>query len=335
MKQVAIIGAGLQASRRAPVISDDPGAEITAVVDSELARAQALCRRYGGRPSRDWRPVVKDPAIDIVLVLTYPDSHGAIAAAAMKAGKDVLCEKPLTRTLAEARKLVATARETKRILKCGFNHRYHPAILEAYRLFREGVIGRPVFGRSRYGIAGREGLEKEWRSDPEIVGGGQLMEQGVHLMDLWHWFLGQISQVRGVVTTNLWPIAPLEDNGFALLQTRAGVTVSLHASLTQWINLFDFELYGEKGFLEVRGLGASYGVETLTINRYDSQGPFSHETIEFRGGDSSWKTEWQVLTEAIASRQSPPGDGEDGLRAMELVKAVYRASKTGRVINLH
>lgn len=334
MRRVAVIGAGLQAERRVPAILDDPTSRLAVIVDIVESRAEKLAQRCGASHGADWRQAVRNPDIDVVLVLTYPDSHADIAIAAMKAGKDVLCEKPLARTEPEARAMIETARETKRILKCGFNHRHHPAITEAYRLFTEGVIGRPVFGRGRYGIAGREGIEKEWRSDPKIVGGGQLMEQGIHLVDLFRWFLGDMATVAGMVSTSHWPIAPLEDNGFALLGTSDGTVVSIHASLTQWINLFHFELYGTKGSLTVEGLGGSYGVEKLMVSQHDPQGPFAHTVTEYRAGDRSWHTEWQEFVRAVETRTPPPGDGVDGLKAMEIVNAVYAAARTGQAVPL-
>jgi predicted dehydrogenase len=332
MKKVALIGAGLQARRRSGPITEDPRYQLAVVVDRDAQKAARLAAPLGLGVATDWRPVVADPSIDVVLVLTYPDTHAEISIAALEAGKDVLCEKPLTKTEAEARAMVDTAKRTGRILKCGFNHRHHPAVLEAHRLFTEGLIGKPVFGRARYGIGGRPGMETEWRSDPNIVSGGQLMEQGIHAVDLFAWFLGKIRRVTGFAGSTRWPIAPLEDNGFALLQTEAGVVASVHSSLTQWTNLFEFEIYGETGSLTVRGLGASYGVEKLIISQHDQTGPFSHKTIEYRGGDSSWKSEWEEFASAVAERRQPLGNGEDGLVAMQLVNAAYAASKSGQTI---
>lgn len=320
----------MQAGRRLPAILDDQQARVVQIIDLVAERAEKLAQSCSSATSTDWRDAINNPAINIVLILTYPDSHAAIAVAAMKAGKDVLCEKPLARTDQEAREMVKVAGKTGRVLKCGFNHRHHPAILEAYRLFTKGTIGKPVFGRGRYGIAGREGLAKEWRSNPKIVGGGQLMEQGVHLVDLFRWFLGEMTSVTGMVSTSHWPIAPLEDNGFALLRTRGGVPVSVHSSLTQWINLFHFEIYGSLGSIAVEGLGGSYGVEKLIVSKYNPPDPFSHHTIEYRASDSSWPAEWKEFMQAVKTRRQPLGNGVDGLKAMAIINAVYTAAKTGR-----
>ena len=248
----------------------------------------------------------------------------------MQSEKDVLCEKPLARDLNQAKLMVNTADSTKRILKCGFNHRYHPAVCEAYKIFSKGLIGRPLFGRGRYGIQGRIGLKKEWRSNRKIVGGGQLMEQGIHLIDLFHWFLGKFHKVTGFVKTNYWPIQPLEDNAFAILETSSGACISIHSSLTQWKNLFDFEIYGEKGYLNVSGLGGSYGTEKLIFGLNTPASPFNHKTIEYRQEDISWKSEWNEFKNSISSRREPTGNGQDGLYAMEVVNKIYKSSKTNR-----
>lgn len=329
-KRVAIIGAGLQARRRLPAIVADPKFEAAVIVDRNPDKAASLARTCGAIVAPKWEDAVAEAKIDVLVVLTYPDSHAAISIAAMEAGKDVLCEKPLSRTEAEAEAMVAVASRTGRILKCGFNHRFHPAVLAAHRAFTAGEIGRPVFGRGRYGIAGREGVEREWRSNPAIVGGGQLMEQGIHLVDLFRWFCGEMKQVTGMMSKVRWPLPePLEENGFVLMQNDAGVICSVHSSLTQWINLFEFEIYGSEGSLTVSGLGTSYGVEKLILSRHDATGPFSHRTIEFRGGDSSWQAEWDEFARAVEERRQPLGNGDDGLQAMRIVNAAYTAARTG------
>lgn len=334
MKNVAIIGAGLQAKRRTSVILNDSNYKVSWVVDLIEERAKKLANHCRANYATDWRPIVQRNDIDIVLTLTYPDSHAAISIEAMKNGKDVLCEKPLARTEKDAQEMIKIAKKTRRILKCGFNHRHHPAILEAHYLFKKNLIGKPIFARGCYGIAGRQGLEKEWRSDPKIVSGGQLMEQGIHLVDLFRWFLGDFSRVAGFIEANFWQIAPLEDNAFAIFQTKKGTVASIHSSLTQWINLFELEIYGEKGSLTVSGLGESYGVEKLIINIHDPDGPFSYKTIEFRGRDRSWDNEWEEFTKAIETRKEPIGGASDGLKAIEIVNAVYQASKTGKTVSI-
>src|SRR4030095_1540674 len=278
--RVAIIGAGLQGKRRAPVVRDSPGAELVVVSAAHRDHAQKLATEMKCEAGVGWEEIVTRPDIDIVLVCTTPDSHLAISIASMNHGKHVLCEKPLTRTIEEAEEMLAVARSTGRTLKCGFNHRHHPAVLLAYQLFKKGEIGKPLFGRCSYGIGGRPSYENEWRADPRAVAGGQFMEQGIHAVDLFRWFLGDFEEVTGLTATQYWKISPLEDNGFALLRTSSGVIASIHSSLTQWKNLFQFEVFGSDGYIKVDGLGGGYGTERLILGKRDFHAPFKEEITE-------------------------------------------------------
>ena len=160
------------------------------------------------------------------------------------------------------------------------------------------------------------------------------MEQGIHAVDLFRWFLGEITEVVGFTATQFWNMAPLEDNAFALFRTKKGQTASLHSSLTQWINIFSFELFGQDGYITVDGLGGSYGVEKVTLGKRDLLGPFKEETTEFRGGDQSWREEWKEFVAAIEEKREPSGNGDDGLEALKLIYAVYQSAASGHVVRM-
>ncbi|MDP2948456.1 MAG: Gfo/Idh/MocA family oxidoreductase, partial [Chloroflexota bacterium] len=314
--RVGIIGAGLQGRRRAPVLRDFPDTELVVISAAHLESAKRWADSMGCEAAVGWEPVVERDDVDVVLVCTPPHLHAAISIAAMRRGKHVLCEKPLARTLEEAQGMVAAARESGVTLKCGFNHRHHPGIQQARQWFDSGVIGEPMFVRCRYGIGGRPGYEQEWRANPEVVGGGQLMEQGIHAVDLARWFLGDFVQVICLVGTYFWKMQPLEDNAFALYRTAGGAVASIHSSLTQWKNLFSFELYGRDGYIAVEGLGGSYGTERAVLGRRDFAAPFGEEVIEFRGGDCSWHDEWKEFAAAVREGREPLGNGQDGLETL-------------------
>jgi predicted dehydrogenase len=270
--------------------------------------------------------------VDAVLVCTPPHLHNPVSIAAMRAGKDVLCEKPLTRTVAEAEEMLKVAKETGRVLMCGFNHRYHPAIWEAHRMVERGELGQPLFARCRYGICGRPGYEKEWRADPEQAAGGQFIEQGIHGIDLFRWFLGDIAEVACMTANHYFKDMPLEDGGMAIFRAESGATASLHTTLTQWQNLFSFEVYGEEGYARIEGLGASYGNEQLITGKRDFEAPFRDTVTHFRGGDISWREEWEEFSGSVAERREPRcGSGADGLASMRVALAAYDAEQTGRV----
>ena len=331
--KVGLIGAGLQGKRRAPVLKQS-GAKLVMVAAMHRESARILADEMGCQATDDWREVVARNDIDAILVCTPPDLHAPMSLAAMNNGKHVLCEKPLTRTIIEAEELLAAARKNRVTLKCGFNHRHHPAIRQARIWAGEGIIGELDFIRCRYGICGRPGYEKEWRADPRVVSGGHLMEQGIHAIDLFRWFLGGFTEVFGFQATRFWDTTPLEDNAFALFRTGKGQIASIHSSLTQWKNIFSFELFGQDGYVLIEGLGGSYGTEKLILGKRAFSKPFQEETTEFRGGDISWYEEWQEFTTAIADDREPLGNGYDGLEALRLVNAVYQSAAEGKAVKV-
>jgi predicted dehydrogenase len=333
--RVGLIGAGLQGNRRAPVLRRFKDTALVMVASLHRSQAQALADITGCKEATDrWQDIIERDDINAVLVCTPPDLHAPMSIAAMRAGKHVLCEKPLARTVADAEDMLRVAGESGATLKCGFNHRHHPGVQKARQWVDEGAIGELDFMRCRYGICGRPGYEKEWRADPAVSGGGHLMEQGIHAIDLFRWFLGDFSEAVGFTSTRFWDIKPLEDNGFALLRNARGQIASLHSSLTQWKNIFSLEIFGREGYIIVEGLGGAYGNEKITLGKRDLTAPFRAETTEFLGGDRSWHDEWQEFAAAIAQKREPLGNGRDGLEALKLVQAIYQASAESRVVKL-
>jgi len=331
--RVGLIGAGLQGWRRAPALRDAPDAELAVIGSAHLDAAHRLAARMGGcEVVEGWPPVVERRDLDAVIVCTPPNLHAEISIAAMRSDMHVLCEKPLARTVDEAERMVAAAREAGAVLKCGFNHRHHPGIQQARRWLDAGAIGEPMFARCRYGIGGRPGYENEWRADPHIVGGGQLMEHGIHAVDLSRWFLGEFAEVSAFTANHFWETGPLEDNAFALFRTASGRVASVHSSLTQWKNLFSFEVHGRDGYVAVEGLGGSYGPERAVLGRRDFSAPFSEEVVEFRGDDRSWLEEWREFATAVKEGSQPLGGGEDGLVALRLVYAAYESARSGKTV---
>ena len=326
MMRVGIVGAGLQAKRRAPVFSQTKDAKLVVISAEREAHARELASQFGCESAEGWKWVGERKDLDAILVCTPPDLHESISVLAMQTGKHVLCEKPLARTLEECETMLRVSKETGKVLKCGFNHRHHPAVLEARRQVDQGKIGRLLFARSRYGIIGEPGREKEWRADPKRAAGGHLMEQGIHVVDLSRWFLGEFEHVACFRAAQYWPLGELEDNAFMMMRARDGKMASVHTSLLQWKNLFSFEIYGEEGYLEVEGLGGSYGTEKLHYCPKKYFQPFEVSTTEYRGGDKSWLLEWNEFTAAIREARAPLGSAEDGLEAMRLVLDAYRFS---------
>lgn len=280
----------------------------------------------------DWRAAVERSDVDAVVVATPNAFLVEIAVSALQSGKHVLVEKPPGCNAAEAAQLVSAARAAGRTCKVGFNHRYHPAIRGARELFVRGELGRLLNLRARYGHGGRPGLEREWRADPVLAGGGELLDQGIHVLDLFRWFAGEPVTGVAMVQTAAWPIAPLEDNAFVLLRFADGVVGQLHASTTQWKNLFSLEVCCERGTLMAEGLGGSYGTERLTVVRRSVAGGAPQVEEHSFDTDDSWQAEWDAFLRAIASGTPVDGDAEDGAAVMRVLDGLYRSAQAGEVV---
>jgi predicted dehydrogenase len=319
--RVAIIGCGLIGQKRARALG---GCRLVAVADTNLARAGQLAALFPDcEASANWPAVVRRADVDAVVVATTNDALAPITLAAVREGKHVLVEKPAARNAAELLPVVEATRQAGVTVKVGFNHRFHPAFLKARAIFDAGEFGPLLYIRARYGHGGRLGYDREWRADPGIAGGGELLDQGVHLIDLARWFAGDFAQVSGAVGTFFWNM-PVEDNGFLLLKTAGGEVAWLHASCTEWKNLFCFEIFGKNGKLQIDGLGGSYGVERLSFYRMLPQmGPPETTIWEYPGEDQSWRAEFTHFLECIDQGRRPSGGLEDALAALTIVGQVY------------
>lgn len=330
---VAIIGAGRQGNRRAKAVKDC-GDKVTRVVDTNQTMAASLAHSYNCTASSDWKSAIDDKDVDAVIICTPNDTHAVISIAAIKAGKHVLCEKPIARNPDEAYGIVKALKGSKSILKCGFNLRNHPAIAQAKKHIEQGGIGKLLFLRGKYGITGRIDYNKDWRVNIPISGGGELMDQGQHVLDLFRWFGGEITEVIGYSNTLYWKIKPAEDNAFALLRGKTGHICTLHVSWTEWKNVFSLEAFGEDGYVKIEGLGGSYGNEKLILGTKDISGPFSETVTEFRGEDGSWVEEWREFCSAIKEKREPLANAYDGWAAVKLAYAIYESSTKGKAIKL-
>jgi predicted dehydrogenase len=265
--------------------------------------------------------------VDAVVVATTNDALAPVTLAAVRAGKHVLVEKPAARTAAELAPVLDAARRAGVVVKVGFNKRFHPAFRKARELTDGGALGPLYYVRGRYGHGGRPGYDREWRADPQVAGGGELLDQGVHLIDLARWFLGDFVEVYGRLATYFWEM-PVEDNGFLALRTERGQQAWLHASCTEWKNLFCFEVFGRDGKLQIDGLGGSYGVERLSFYRMLPQmGPPETTIWEYPGEDPSWRQEFAHFVECALHGRSPSGSLEDARAALEVVGQVYRQAQ--------
>ncbi len=318
----AVVGCGLIGRKRVTAMR---AGQLAVACDVQLARAESLvAEARSGRATADFHDAVNDAAVDAVIVSTLNGSLAEIGLAAIHAGKHVLVEKPggiSAAQLAEMRE-AATAKNVR--VRVGYNHRFHPAFQKARELFEAGALGPMMFIRARYGHGGRVGYDREWRADPAVSGGGELIDQGVHLIDLARWFLGNFTGLEGHATTSFWDMK-VDDNAFLSLRTAGGQTAWLHASCTEWKNLFSFEIYGRDAKLHVEGLGGSYGIERLYFYRMlPEMGPPETTIWEYPRGDRSWALEMAEFEQDIARGREPSPGLDEGLAVMRVVDTIYK-----------
>jgi len=321
----AIIGSGLIGKKRLAGLP--AGSKLAVACDTNLSRAEELVKlAKTGRATADFKKAVADPQVDAVIIATINSELAPISAAAISAGKHVLVEKPAGISVKQIDELIALAKKHGVCVRVGFNHRFHPAFLKAREIFESGVMGELMFLRARYGHGGRIGYDKEWRADPKLSGGGELIDQGIHLIDLAGWFLGDFKKVDGHAATYFWNM-PVDDNAFLDLQTAKGQTAWLHVSCTEWKNLFSFEIYGRHTKLHIEGLGGSYGVEKLYHYQMKPEmGIPDTKVHEFPGADESWCLELAGFERDIQLKQKPDAGLAEARAALQIVEAIYQKS---------
>jgi len=321
---IGVIGCGLIGQKRAKALG--LGGRLVACVDVDFVRATNLARLTEAQVFKDWRELVRSAAVDVVIIATLHDSLAEITLAAVQAGKHVLVEKPAARNAAELLPVMAAVKKYGIKVHVGFNHRYHRSLRKAKEIVDSGALGELMFVRARYGHGARLGYEKEWRSNPALSGGGELIDQGPHLIDLSRWFLGEMTEVQGFAHTYFWDM-PVDDNGFMLLKTAKKQTAFLHASCTEWKNLFSMEIYGRLGKLDLTGLGGSYGLEKITwYKMLPEMGPPDTTSWEYPMADDSWAVEIAEFFEDIRLNREPAANLADASAALVIVEQIYRES---------
>lgn len=322
-----IVGAGLIGGKRALALSQ-LGETIVSVANLHEGKAAALAGKYNVGHSTDYRSVTRDPSIDAVVVATTHDALPEISVDALQHGKNVLVEKPAGRNPADVQKIIDAEKKSGKCVGVGFNHRFHPAMLEARKICRSGEYGLLKFMRARYGHGGRPGYNKEWRLNPEISGGGQLIDQGSHLIDLSRFFSGMDMPLAYGFCRNYFWKAPVEDTGLMVLEGKDGKAAFLSTSCMQWKNLFSFELFFERAQVNIDGLGRSYGMETLTVYKMKPEmGPPDVEVKKFEGEDESFKAETADFIGKIGGKPSICATTQDALASISTVAAVYAQGK--------
>lgn len=329
--RVGIIGMGKMGMIRAQVVHELPSTDLRTIADIRPEALETYSVESFTDPYR-----IFDQELDMVFVCTYNHAAPDLVVTALDHGLHVFCEKPPGRSVADVQRIREAAKRNPGCkIKFGFNHRYHYSVMEAKSMIESGKFGKILWLRGVYGKAGGIQFENNWRSDKTKSGGGVLLDQGVHMLDLFRYFVGDFSQVKSMVTTSFWKIQ-VEDNAFALLRTPEGQIATIHSSSTQWKHKFSLEISLEDGYINLNGILSStrsYGDESLTFARKqfeDSTFAFGkpREEMIYFDRDDSWRLEVEEFVSAI--REDKPiksGTLEDALKVMKLIEEIYKCSE--------
>jgi predicted dehydrogenase len=320
---VAIVGCGRIGRVRAGALR--PGDELVGCTDVVAAAAAELAAEFSCRACESIDELLA-LAPDVVIVATSHDQLAPLAERALEAGAHVLIEKPAGLGTAQVDGLIRAADRAERLVKVGFNHRFHPGLARAAREVHSGRHGSLMHIRGRYGHGGRLGYDREWRARPELSGGGELIDQGMHLLDLVHWLAGPLPLHSALLRTHFWD-TPVEDNAALILgeaDDRTAPWALLHVSWTEWKNTFSLEIYCRDAKLQVDGLVRSYGPQTLRIYRMRPElGPPDLEELDYPDIDTSWTAEWESFAAALGGEAELVGTLADARYAWARVEDAY------------
>lgn len=329
--KVGIIGFGKMGKIRMDVIDNHPDLSLQGVCDivPPEQNEPVNCEFY-----KNYYDLFKAD-IDAVFICTPNKFTPEIVISALNSSKHVFCEKPPGRSPNDIHNIIKAEQENKGLkLKFGFNHRYHGAVMEAKSIVESGRLGKILWMRGIYGKSGGIDFEKGWRSDREIAGGGILLDQGIHMIDLFRLFCGDFQEVKSFITNSYWNIE-LEDNAFAILRNEKNQVAMFHSSSTQWKHTFSLEIFLEEGYIIISGILSStrsYGqgerlivaMKQLENESFALGNP--REEVTYFDRDRSWELEVEDFVQCIKNdKKVTIGSSEDALKAMELVYEIYNA----------
>lgn len=325
--RVGIVGCGLIGRKRAAALDGD---ELVACCDPKTELADELARDFGGVAVSDIDELLThDP--DVVIAAVPHFMLADLTVRALDGGAHVLAEKPAGVGTGDIDRVIAASTAADRRVKVGFNHRFHPGLSRALQEARSGRFGDVMFARGRYGHGGRIGYDREWRADRAVSGGGEMIDQGMHLLDLFYALMGPLPVASSLLRTQYWD-TDVEDNAVVTVGAqgdRQAPWGTFHVSWTEWKNLFSLEIYCRTGKLRVEGLAGSYGSQTLHIYAMKPElGPPDLEKIQFPSEDVSWVEEWRHFRSALVngSDSELSGDLASARYAWSCVEAAYAAN---------
>ena len=331
---MGIAGYGVVGRRRRKCVDLNPHLKLTAICDRTFSKSSAI---HGGVfKFSDYRDLLSHD-LDLLIICLTNDIAPVVTIEALKRGLHVFCEKPPGRNLNDIKMVIDEERKNSELkLMYGFNHRYHDSVKDALSIIEKGTFGKII---NLKGIYGKSQLvtfdQPDWRTKREIAGGGVLLDQGIHMVDLMRLFAGDFKDIYSFVSNNHWGF-DVEDNAYALMRTSDGVIGMLNSSATQWRHRFNLDINLEKGSIILSGIlsgSKSYGAETLTVVKAepgrDNGDPMEH--ITRYNHDPSWEKEIEVFVNCILdNKEIENGSSDDAFQTMKHVYSIYYSDKEWR-----
>lgn len=329
---VGIAGYGVVGKRRRFFIDQHPNLQTYAVCDQNFQEVGIMSDGVKSFP--DYRSLIEE-SLDVLFVSLPNYLAAEVTMAGLERGLHVFCEKPPGRDVSDIERVIEVEKKHPGLLlKYGFNHRYHDSVREALRIINSKQLGEIVNLRGVYGKSKILSFSGGWRAERRYAGGGILLDQGIHMLDLMRLFCGDFVEVKSWVSNSYWN-HDVEDNAYALMRDSHGRVASLHSSATQWQHRFSLDITFTEGYLELRGIlsgSKSYGEEKLVIGRRNESdtGTAKEEIITYLE-DNSWRDEINEFADAVVNNGTvKQGNSSDALATMELVNRIYWADPEWR-----
>lgn len=322
---VGIIGCGLIGYKRAKSLNKK---NIVGCYDKNKKSSKKFSEEFNCFDFKNIKELVTNKKISAVIICTYHNTLYNFAKLCLENNKNILIEKPGAKNLKELLKLSELSKKFKHLkIHIGYNHRFHPAIISAKKMIDKNILGKIMYIRARYGHGARLNYNREWRMSKNISGGGELIDQGSHLIDLSRFFLGNLSVKSSLLKRFFWK-SNVDDNAFLTLGNKNENVAFLHCSCTEWKNKFSFEIFLKYGKLEISGLGGSYGVETLTCFKMKKKmGKPNIKVWKYKGRDISWKNEIDYFSKILSDGQESQSNVSNALENMRIINHCYLKNK--------
>lgn len=324
--KVGIAGYGVVGKRRQHYINLHPQLSVVAVCDQVFT--ESFTDVSGMKCFRNAAELLECD-LDIIFVCLPNNIAAEVTIAALKKGVHVFCEKPPGRTVQDIKNVIDEEKLHPELkLKYGFNHRFHDSVREALRIIQSEELGKVVNLRGVYGKSRVIPFSGGWRSKRDIAGGGILLDQGIHMVDLMRLFCGEFIEVKSFVSNDYWQ-HDVEDNAYAIMKDEKGRIAMLNSSATQWQHKFSLDISLTEGYIELSGIlsgSKSYGEEKIVYGKRDEEsdnGQMKSTTIKFLN-DNSWRDEIYEFADAILlNKKIQSGTSYDALQTMKLVYSIY------------